>query len=201
PADELLAGLRPRLACRAPLRAPRHLCGLRRARGRPEPLHSDRCVEPCTGRVRARDRGPLRARAPRLRRRRGPTALRAALHLAGRPPHARARRRTPPSAPERSTGARPRRRAAPAVACRTLGRIALMARNTSFYYSFLVLPARQRHAIVAVWDFCRAVDDAVDEAHGGPGGAAAREAIPAWPRALAPRYPARTPTPTPGPGL
>jgi phytoene synthase len=38
-----------------------------------------------------------------------------------------------------------------------------MSRDTSFYYSFLVLPARKRHAIVAVWDFCRAVDDAVDE--------------------------------------
>src|ERR1051326_8393528 len=39
-----------------------------------------------------------------------------------------------------------------------------MARKTSFYYSFLVLPPEQRRAIVAVWDFCRAVDDAVDEA-------------------------------------
>jgi phytoene synthase len=39
-----------------------------------------------------------------------------------------------------------------------------LARDTSFYYSFLVLPAAQRQAIVAVWDFCRAVDDAVDEA-------------------------------------
>lgn len=38
-----------------------------------------------------------------------------------------------------------------------------MARKTSFYYSFLVLPAAQRRAIIAVWDFCRAVDDAVDE--------------------------------------
>jgi phytoene synthase len=38
-----------------------------------------------------------------------------------------------------------------------------MARDTNFYYSFLVLPASQRRAIVAVWDFCRAVDDAVDE--------------------------------------
>jgi len=37
------------------------------------------------------------------------------------------------------------------------------SRDTSFYYSFLVLPPRKRHAIVAVWDFCRAVDDAVDE--------------------------------------
>ena len=58
-----------------------------------------------------------------------------------------------------------------------------MSRDTSFYYSFLVLPARKRRAIIAVWDFCRAVDDAVDEAAdsdgnetaGGaePGGAAA----------------------------
>jgi phytoene synthase len=39
-----------------------------------------------------------------------------------------------------------------------------MARDTNFYYSFLVLPAEKREAIVAVWDFCRAVDDAVDEA-------------------------------------
>jgi phytoene synthase len=42
-----------------------------------------------------------------------------------------------------------------------------MARDTNFYYSFLVLPASQRRALVSVWDFCRAVDDAVDE----PGGA------------------------------
>jgi phytoene synthase len=39
-----------------------------------------------------------------------------------------------------------------------------MSRDTNFYYSFLVLPAEKRAAIVAVWDFCRAVDDAVDEA-------------------------------------
>jgi 15-cis-phytoene synthase len=38
-----------------------------------------------------------------------------------------------------------------------------MSRDTSFYYSFLVLPPRKRQAIIAVWDFCRAVDDAVDE--------------------------------------
>jgi phytoene synthase len=38
-----------------------------------------------------------------------------------------------------------------------------MSRDTSFYYSFLVLPPQKRQAIVAVWDFCRAVDDAVDE--------------------------------------
>jgi 15-cis-phytoene synthase len=38
-----------------------------------------------------------------------------------------------------------------------------VARDTSFSYSFLVLPGDQRRAIGAVWDFCRAVDDAVDE--------------------------------------
>jgi phytoene synthase len=56
-----------------------------------------------------------------------------------------------------------------------------MARKTSFYYSFLVLPAEQRRAIVAVWDFCRAVDDAVDEVpvleSGLPSG---REAVAFW---------------------
>jgi len=61
-----------------------------------------------------------------------------------------------------------------------------MSRDTSFYYSFLVLPARKRRAIIAVWDFCRAVDDAVDEAAdeaaavaagAGPGGAAAQLAL------------------------
>jgi phytoene synthase len=39
-----------------------------------------------------------------------------------------------------------------------------VARDTSFSYSFLVLPDAQRRAIGLVWDFCRAVDDAVDEA-------------------------------------
>ena len=50
-----------------------------------------------------------------------------------------------------------------------------MARDTSFYYSFLVLPADKRRAIVAVWDFCRAVDDAVDEAPEGTHEARVRE--------------------------
>lgn len=39
-----------------------------------------------------------------------------------------------------------------------------MSRDTSFYYSFLVLPSAARNAIVTVWDACRAIDDAVDEA-------------------------------------
>lgn len=37
-----------------------------------------------------------------------------------------------------------------------------MTRNTSFYYSFLVLPKAEREAITAVFDVCRAIDDAVD---------------------------------------
>jgi len=37
-----------------------------------------------------------------------------------------------------------------------------MTRKTSFYYSFLVLPKAEREAITGVFDFCRAVDDAVD---------------------------------------
>ena len=35
-------------------------------------------------------------------------------------------------------------------------------RKTSFYFSFLSLSRPRRQAITAVWDFCRAVDDAVD---------------------------------------
>jgi phytoene synthase len=62
----------------------------------------------------------------------------------------------------------------------------LMARNTSFYYSFLVLPAEQRRAIVAVWDFCRAVDDAVDEEPAPSGGLpSGREAVAFWREELA----------------
>jgi len=58
-----------------------------------------------------------------------------------------------------------------------------MARKTSFYYAFLVLPAAERRAIIAVWDFCRAVDDAVDEATTG-----AREAVTFWRDELARCY-------------
>jgi 15-cis-phytoene synthase len=37
-----------------------------------------------------------------------------------------------------------------------------VTRKTSFYYSFLVLPADKRRAITAVFDVCRAIDDCVD---------------------------------------
>ncbi len=62
-------------------------------------------------------------------------------------------------------------------------------RHTSFYYAFLLLPPAKRRAIVAIWDFFRAVDDAVDES-GGPGSdgspdATSRAALVAWRRELA----------------
>jgi phytoene synthase len=59
-----------------------------------------------------------------------------------------------------------------------------VARDTNFYYSFLVLPPEKRRAIVAVWDFCRAVDDAVDEVAAGE---AVREAA-RWRAELAACY-------------
>jgi phytoene synthase len=69
-----------------------------------------------------------------------------------------------------------------------------MARKTSFYYSFLVLPAEQRRAIVAVWDFCRAVDDAVDERPPeADQGQAGREAVCFWRAELARCFDAGTP--------
>ncbi len=65
----------------------------------------------------------------------------------------------------------------------------MSCRSSSFYYSFLVLPAAKRRAIVAVWDFCRAVDDTVDEREvpgGGPLRAReldeARSTLDAWRR-------------------
>ncbi|MCX6538236.1 MAG: presqualene diphosphate synthase HpnD [Acidobacteria bacterium] len=62
-------------------------------------------------------------------------------------------------------------------------------RDTSFYYSFVVLPRDQRRAIMAVWDFCRAVDDAVDEQAGNADRVVARTTAVAelakWRRELA----------------
>ena len=77
-----------------------------------------------------------------------------------------------------------------------------MARKTSFYYAFLVLPARQRRAIIAVWDFCRAVDDAVDES---PAAAdtmpAGQEAVTFWRAELARCYDGESPVTPQGRGL
>jgi phytoene/squalene synthetase len=65
-----------------------------------------------------------------------------------------------------------------------------MSRDTNFYYSFLVLPPDKRRAIVAVWDFCRAVDDAVDEAGAGE---PARQQVSRWRTELAAVFDGRTP--------
>jgi len=67
-----------------------------------------------------------------------------------------------------------------------------MARDTNFYYSFLVLPADQRRAIVAVWDVCRAIDDAVDEVPAGDP-AATQRAVEAWRREIARIFDGTTP--------
>ena len=59
----------------------------------------------------------------------------------------------------------------------------MSGRDTNFYYSFLVLPPEKRRAIVAVWDFCRAVDDTTDEMAGGDQVRAAAE-LERWRREL-----------------
>jgi phytoene synthase len=70
-------------------------------------------------------------------------------------------------------------------------------RNTSFYYSFVVLPEHKRRAIIAVWDFCRAVDDDVDERAGQLGTEDSRRAAAAslagWRDELAACYEGRQP--------
>jgi phytoene synthase len=62
--------------------------------------------------------------------------------------------------------------------------VAPVSRPTSFYYAFLVLPRDQREAVIAVWDFCRAVDDTVDEQPAKPtnpeAAAAGRVALSEW---------------------
>ncbi|HKH74995.1 MAG TPA: squalene/phytoene synthase family protein, partial [Vicinamibacterales bacterium] len=72
-----------------------------------------------------------------------------------------------------------------------------MGRDTNFYYSFLVLPAAKRDAIVAVWDFCRAVDDAVDEVEdpsaGGRAGPGAAAEVERWRREVAAVFEGGTP--------
>src|SRR6187397_1589368 len=130
----------------------------------------------------------VRARAPGVRRRARASPPRAAPDLAGRSIDADARRRQRQSAGA-AADARRRRSAGAALARRPLGAGGgLMARKTSFYYSFLVLPADQRRAIVTVWDFCRAVDDAVDEEPGGDGLPTGREAVSFWRQELAAVY-------------
>ncbi|MCU0250633.1 MAG: presqualene diphosphate synthase HpnD [Vicinamibacterales bacterium] len=75
--------------------------------------------------------------------------------------------------------------------------IAMARRNTNFYYSFVVLPEPKRRAIIAVWDFCRAVDDDVDERAGQlateESRRAAAAALAGWRDELAACYEGRQP--------
>jgi 15-cis-phytoene synthase len=64
-----------------------------------------------------------------------------------------------------------------------------LSRDTNFYYSFLVLPPDKRRAIIAVWDFCRAVDDATDE----PGMATPEGELAKWRREVAACFDGRPP--------
>jgi phytoene synthase len=70
-----------------------------------------------------------------------------------------------------------------------------VTRKTSFYYSFLVLPAPQRRAITAVFDYCRAVDDSVDLE---PDPARAEAAVDRWRRETARVFSRETPETTEG---
>jgi phytoene synthase len=63
-------------------------------------------------------------------------------------------------------------------------------RKTSFYFSFFALPRPRRHAIIAVWDFCRVVDDAVDLE---PDPARATSALDFWRAEIARVFESRTP--------
>jgi len=75
-----------------------------------------------------------------------------------------------------------------------------VSRDTHFYYSFLVLPAAKRNAIIAVWDFCRAVDDAVDELDARASRSAVEE-LGRWRQELAACFEGRAPRTTQGRAL
>ena len=116
----------------------------------------------------------------------GRLALRTASHVARRQSDARSRRADRRRAAHSPAGARRARCAVDLLAGGALAVATVMARKTSFYYSFLVLPAEQRRAIVAVWDFCRAVDDAVDEEPAASAGLpSGRDAVAFWREELA----------------
>jgi phytoene synthase len=76
-----------------------------------------------------------------------------------------------------------------------------MARDTSFSYSFLVLPRDKRRAIGAVWDFCRAVDDEVDEAGENEDPTAISAGLVRWRRELDACFDGGVPSTPPGRAL
>src|SRR5436190_12495977 len=107
----------------------------------------------------------LRSRTPGLRRRPRAAGVRTPSHMAWRLADSRpcrASRRGPAGGSPDPWRARCPGAALAGCPVGTGGGL-MAARKTSFYYAFLVLPPDQRRAIIAVWDFCRAVDDAVDE--------------------------------------
>ena len=73
-----------------------------------------------------------------------------------------------------------------------------MARDTNFYYSFLVLPREKRRAITAVWDFCRAIDDAVDCPSAERASATPADVLYQWRSELAACYSDQLPVTTEG---
>src|SRR5262249_2557094 len=116
--------------------------------------------------------------------------------------HSRPRRDRGALAALRAPVARRARRAGTCMARAPLDVGVVMARKTSFYYSFLVLPAEQRRAIVSVWDFCRAVDDAIDEDAGTNGVLpTGRAAVGFWRAELAKCYEGGAPETPQGRGL
>ena len=65
-----------------------------------------------------------------------------------------------------------------------------LRRNSSFFYPMLLLPSAKRRAMLALYDFCRAADDAADEA---PSAEAAMQGVRFWQDELTRIY---TATPT-----
>ncbi len=157
---------------------------VRRQRSRPVTGPDDAGLDGSDRDVRDRDARPVSPGANCVRWSERTPADRAQADLAWGAPRSgegRARAGGPARETAHAQGVRP---AAASLARGVVGRSAgLMARKTSFYYAFLVLPADQRRAIIAVWDFCRAVDDAVDESTTG-----AREAVAFWRAELARCY-------------
>ena len=188
-ADEFLAGLRPRLASRPAVRAARRAARV--------PARAKRISRPVasTPRGRARSRSAstvtreLFDGGPRGLRRRAAAGCATSCASPGSAARASSSASSAPARGcfDRPSDARRARRAAARSGARPAGAArGLMARKTSFYYSFLVLPAEQRRAIIAVWDFCRAVDDAVDEEPSvAPGCRPARDAVAFWRAELA----------------